>query len=65
MTHARSFEEVIAERTQTLDMMRATIERMRYLIDLIATQITLEHQYSNTHSDSQPPTVELEDRSHG
>ena len=65
MTHARSFEEVIAERTQTLDMMRATIDRMHYLIDLIAAQVNLEHQYSNTRSDSQPPTVEPEDRSHG
>ncbi|MBD2124205.1 hypothetical protein H6F68_25340, partial [Trichocoleus sp. FACHB-262] len=53
MTHARRFDELIAERTETLDTIRAIIERMRYLISLIPAQIQLEQQDSNTSSDSQ------------
>ncbi|MEP0874013.1 hypothetical protein NDA01_30370 [Trichocoleus desertorum AS-A10] len=65
MTHAKRFEELIAERTQTLNTMRAAIERIRYLIDIIAVQIKLERQYSNTCSELQSPTAELDDRSNG
>ncbi|MEP0872091.1 hypothetical protein NDA01_19940 [Trichocoleus desertorum AS-A10] len=44
MTHARRFEELIAEHTQTLDTMRTTIERSRYLINVMVAQINLEYR---------------------
>jgi hypothetical protein len=49
MTSYRSFEEVMAERMKTLDGMRATIERIRYLIDIITEQIKLEQQWTASH----------------
>jgi len=40
----------MVERTQTLDIIRATSDRICYLIDLIRAQIRLEQQCSNTSS---------------
>ena len=56
MTQPRSVEELIAERTETVNSIQATIECLRYLVNLIVVLIKLDQQYSNTHSDSQHHT---------
>lgn len=56
MTHPKSFEELMAERSKTLDMIRATNDRISDLIDLITAQIQLEQQGSNTNADPRPAT---------
>jgi hypothetical protein len=53
MTSHRSFEEVMAERARTLDDIRATIERIHRLIDIIAEQIKLERQWTNASFDAE------------
>lgn len=39
----------MAEQTKTLNDIKATIERIRYLIDVIAEQIKLEQQWSSSY----------------
>ncbi|MBW4489852.1 MAG: hypothetical protein KME12_18880 [Trichocoleus desertorum ATA4-8-CV12] len=48
----RTFEEVMAERVRTLDDIRATIEHIHCLVDIIAEQIKLEHQWTSSGSSS-------------
>lgn len=50
MTPPRRFEEVMAERIKLLDDIRATIERIRWLIDIMAEQINLEQQWAKANS---------------
>lgn len=47
MTSSRSFEEVMAERIKTLDVIQAACDRIRYLIDVISIQTRSEEQWSN------------------
>ena len=49
MTPHERFEQVMAEQTKTLDEIRATIERIRYLIDVITEQINLEQQWTSSY----------------
>lgn len=49
MTSYKCFEQVMAEQTKTLNDIKATIERIRYLIDVIAEQIKLEQQWSSSY----------------
>lgn len=51
MTSYKHFEQLLAERTKTLNNIRATIERIRYLIDVIAEQIKLEQQWRGSYSE--------------
>ena len=46
----------MAERTKTLDIIRVTSNRIRYLVNLITAQIQQEQQCSNTNADSQHHT---------
>nr|WP_290227803.1 hypothetical protein [Trichocoleus desertorum] len=47
----RTFEEVMAERIKTLDDIRATLERINYLVDIISKQIKLEQRWTSSASD--------------
>ncbi|MEP0869607.1 hypothetical protein NDA01_07325 [Trichocoleus desertorum AS-A10] len=62
MSSHRRFEELIEERAKTIDGIRVTIERIRYLIDLIAKQIELEQQWSNANPDSRLNTARDDDQ---
>ncbi|MBD1862862.1 MULTISPECIES: hypothetical protein [Trichocoleus] len=58
MSSPGRFEELIEARAKTLDDIRVTIERIHYLIGLIAKQIELEQQWSNANPDSGPTKSE-------
>ena len=53
MTQPRSVEELVADRTKTVNSIQAAIECIRYLVNLIVILIKLDQPYSNPHSDSQ------------
>jgi len=51
MTSLKRFEQLMVEQAKTLDEIRATIDRIHYLIQIITEQIRLEQQWSSLSSD--------------